>query len=145
MCVTLYRIKTAFFRIYGRVDDSKDMISPDKSLAKSGDMKQANDESATPASYVFWELKSFLIILVVSIRTSVSLWKLWHAAKYPCRFSVNLEELITSIMLKPAQLKQYLFINLKTLCLILNHFILLDLAKNSKKLFCLPDIIAKHL
>lgn len=35
--------------------------------------------------------------------TSLSAWKHWHAAKYPTRLHVNLDELMTSIMLKPAQ------------------------------------------
>jgi hypothetical protein len=51
--ITLYKIRTAFLRIYGRVEDNKDIISPERSLARSGDMKQAKEDSATPESYVF--------------------------------------------------------------------------------------------
>jgi len=46
-------MRTAFFLMYGFVDVSKDMMSFDKSRARSGEMKQANEESATPASYMF--------------------------------------------------------------------------------------------
>ena len=73
MCYTLYRINTAFFLTYGLVEDSRDIISPDKSLAKSGDMKQAKEDKAIPESYKCCELRSFRIIFVVSIKTSVSL------------------------------------------------------------------------
>lgn len=100
-----------------------------RSLAKSWLIKHANPDKVTPASYWFWLLRSFLIIFVVNIRTwkkniflgksrlvidcqlqnltSVSWWKLWDAAKYPILLKVNLFELMTSIMLKPAQLISY--------------------------------------
>ena len=62
-------MSTAFFRMYGLVDVSRDIMSFDRSLAKSGEMKQANEDKATPASYIFWEFRSFRIIFVVSINT----------------------------------------------------------------------------
>ena len=78
------------------------MMSPERSLARSGLMKHASEESAMPASYMLGELRSFLIMFVVSISTSVSGWKLCTAARYPIRFSVNLLELMTSMTLNPA-------------------------------------------
>ena len=61
-----------------------------RSRARSGERKQERDERVSPASYKDTELKSFRIMLVASISTSVSWWKLWLAARYPILFSVNL-------------------------------------------------------
>jgi hypothetical protein len=66
---TLYKISTAFFLRYGLVDVNSDIISLDKSRARSGDMKQASEDNATPASYMFCEFRSLRIMLVVSINT----------------------------------------------------------------------------
>lgn len=66
---TLYKISTAFFLRYGFVDVNNDIMSFDKSRARSGDIKHAREDNATPASYMFCEFRSLRIILVVSINT----------------------------------------------------------------------------
>lgn len=127
---TLYIIRTDFMRKYGFVEliwnhiwairrsvsgESRVLIltsvmmSFAKSLDKSADMKQLSPLSATPASYWFWEFKSFRIIFVANIRSwnhkritkfdllsrsyqwhdkiyaqslaSLSAWKHWQAAR----------------------------------------------------------------
>lgn len=109
------------------------MISLPRSRDKSGEMKQLRPLRATPASYWFVAFKSFLIMLVVSMRsckkctfitlekiaqqikvwkfvyilTSVPGWNVWLAARYPIRLLVNLLELITSMMLNPAHDMSY--------------------------------------
>lgn len=49
------------------------------------------------------EIRTFLIRLVASIKTSVSGRKLWTAARYPMRFCWYLDEDMTSRTLKEAQ------------------------------------------
>ena len=55
--------------MYGFVEVSSDMMSLDRSLARSGEMKHAREESATPESYMFWEFRSLRIMFVVNMRT----------------------------------------------------------------------------
>ena len=73
--------KTPFLRRYGLVDVSRDMMSLERSLARSGDRKQDKLDRVRPASYREVEDRSFLIMLVASIKTSVSWWKHWLAAR----------------------------------------------------------------
>ena len=49
-----------------------DITSFTRSLAKSGDRKQDSEDSVRTASYMEVELRSFLIMLVANIKTSVS-------------------------------------------------------------------------
>ena len=54
------------------VEDRRDMISLARSLARSGERKHDNEDKVSPASYWEVELRSFLIMLVANINTSVS-------------------------------------------------------------------------
>lgn len=67
----LYSSRTAFFLMYGFVELSSVMTSLARSRDRSLDTKQARPDIAHPASYMFWEFKSFRTMLVVNIRTSV--------------------------------------------------------------------------